>query len=186
MEIYLIRHTKPLVAEGVCYGHTDLSLAPSFQEEWQVLNRKIPSHFDVVYTSPTQRCRQLADLFKSTKRETRLDLRELNFGDWEMKKWEEIDPETLEKWMSDFVHVATPNGESCHDLFERAAAFLNELYAASFNRVAVVAHAGTIRAMVAHVLGLAPDKSFSLEFGYGKVSLIEISGKLKKVKYLNL
>ena len=33
MELILVRHTRPLVAGNVCYGATDLALAPTFEEE---------------------------------------------------------------------------------------------------------------------------------------------------------
>jgi len=33
MEIYLIRHTTPDVAKGICYGQTDLDVANTFEEE---------------------------------------------------------------------------------------------------------------------------------------------------------
>ena len=33
MALILVRHTRPLVADGVCYGVTDLDLAPTFDDE---------------------------------------------------------------------------------------------------------------------------------------------------------
>lgn len=186
MEIYLIRHTAPLVERGICYGHTDLPLAPSLSEEWKVLSGKIPAEFDAVYTSPAQRCIQLAERLNAPHRETRPCLWELNFGDWEMKRWDEISREAIDLWMKDIFNTRVPNGESYSELSHRVNAFWNDLQATSFDRVAVVAHAGSIRAIVAHVIGLAPENAFNLHLDYGKVSLIEISEKLKKLKYLNL
>ena len=186
MEIYLIRHTTPLIERGICYGHTDLPLAPSFSEEWEVLSGKIPAEFDAVYTSPAQRCIQLARRLKAPHRETRPCLWELNFGDWEMKRWDEISREAIDVWMKDILNTRVPNGESYSDLFLRVSAFWNDLQSTSFNRVAVVAHAGSIRAIVALFLELAADRSFQLHLDYGKVSLVETSGELKKLKYFNL
>ena len=103
-----------------------------------------------------------------------------------MKRWDEISREAIDVWMKDILNTRVPNGESYSDLFLRVSAFWNDLQSTSFNRVAVVAHAGSIRAIVAHAIGLAPENAFNLHLDYGKVSLIEISGKLKKVKYLNL
>ena len=186
MEIYLIRHTAPLIERGICYGHTDLPLASSFPEEWEALSDKIPAEFDAVYTSPAKRCIQLARRLKAPHRETRPCLWELNFGDWEMKRWDEISREAIDLWMKDIFNTRVPRGESYSELSRRVNAFWTDLQATSFNRIAVVAHAGSIRAIVAHAIGLAPENAFNLHLDYGKVSLIEISGKLKKVKYLNL
>lgn len=185
MEIYLIRHTTPLVERGICYGHTDLPLAPSFHQEWTVLREKIPGQFDAVYTSPARRCIQLAERLKAPHRETRPCLWELDFGDWEMKRWDEISREALDVWMKDILHTRVPNGESYSDLFRRVNEFWNDLQSTSFDRIAVVAHAGTIRAMIAFSLELSADKSFRVHLDYGKVSLIETSGEFKKLKYLN-
>lgn len=186
MEIYLIRHTTPLVERGICYGHTDLLLAPTFPEEWKVLSGKIPVEFDAVYTSPARRCTQLAERLKAPHLETRPELWELNFGDWEMKRWDEISREAVDLWMKDILNTRVPSGESYSDLSRRVSEFWNDLQSTSFDRIAVIAHAGSIRAIVAHAIGLAPENAFNLYLDYGKVSLIEISGKLKKLKYLNL
>lgn len=186
MEIYLIRHTTPLIGRGTCYGHTDLPLAPSFAEEWKVLSDKIPTEFNAVYTSPARRCTQLAQRLQAPHRETRPGLWELDFGDWEMKRWDEISREAIEIWMKDILNTRVPNGESYSDLFRRVNEFWDDLRSTSFDRVAVIAHAGSIRAMVALFLGLSVDKSFQLHLDYGKVTLIETSGELKKLKYLNL
>lgn len=186
MDIYLIRHTTPLVERGICYGHTDLPLAPSFPEEFKVLSTKIPPEFDAVYTSPAQRCRQLAERLKTPHREIRPEIWELNFGDWEMKRWDEISRDALEAWTKDIVNAPTPGGESYSDLFQRVSRFWGELLKKSSPRVAVVAHAGSIRAMVALFLELAPDKSFKLHLDYGKVSLIEFSPEFKKLRHFNL
>ena len=57
MEIYLIRHTTPLVEQGICYGQTDLDIAHNFQEEVEDIKVAL-QHFnpDKVYTSPLMRC----------------------------------------------------------------------------------------------------------------------------------
>ena len=42
---------------------------------------------------------------------------EMNFGDWEMKNWDDIPLEELNPWMQDFVNVRVSNGESFTDLY---------------------------------------------------------------------
>jgi len=46
MEVYIIRHTKVAVENGICYGQTDVALADSFQEELAVLKSQLPNDFD--------------------------------------------------------------------------------------------------------------------------------------------
>lgn len=62
MKIVLIRHTSVDVAQGVCYGHTDVALAPTFAEEARAVADKLRGYkFDRVYTSPLSRCVKLAE-----------------------------------------------------------------------------------------------------------------------------
>ena len=60
MEIYLIRHTTPLVAKGVCYGQSDLDVTETFIPEADIIKAHLPSNIQQVYSSPLQRCTKLA------------------------------------------------------------------------------------------------------------------------------
>jgi alpha-ribazole phosphatase len=41
--IFLIRHTTPAVAKGICYGQTDLDITESFVEEAEAIRGHLPS-----------------------------------------------------------------------------------------------------------------------------------------------
>lgn len=185
MEIYLIRHTTPHVGPEVCYGQSDIGLAGSFQEEWEALCGKLPMEFDVIYSSPLQRCRLLAERLKGTVTHYDQRLLELNFGRWEMKRWDQVDQKTLNVWMDDFVNEKTPDGESFHELWLRATDFLKDLQKNSFKKIALVTHAGVIRTVIAHVLGMPLQNAFQLKLDYGAVSLITYQENLYNLAYLN-
>ncbi|TXT32933.1 MAG: phosphoglycerate mutase [Chitinophagaceae bacterium] len=120
MEIYLIRHTTPLVEKGICYGQTDLDITDSFEEEVDMIRPHIPSNNIKVYSSPLQRCKKLAAaLYHPNLVECHADLMELNCGDWEMQKWDDIPKAEIQPWMDDFVNVTVPNGESYVTLHQR-------------------------------------------------------------------
>ena len=59
-DIYLIRHTTPAVAKGVCYGQTDLDITETFLEEAEVIRQVLPAGIAAVHSSPLQRCARLA------------------------------------------------------------------------------------------------------------------------------
>lgn len=185
MEIYLIRHTAPQIGHDICYGQSDLILADSFKEEWQTLCGKLPEHFDAIYSSPLQRCRLLAERLKGTAIHYDERLLELNFGGWEMKRWDEIDPSALNVWMDNFVEEKTPDGESFHELWLRATAFFQDLQKNSFQTIALVTHAGVIRAIVSHVLGMPLRNAFQLTLDYGAVSLVTRRENQYHLAYLN-
>ena len=185
MEIYLIRHTQLSIAEGICYGQTDIPLAHTFEEEWKDLKNKLPCPFEAVYSSPLKRCEILARRLSGKEVKCDHRLLELNFGTWEMKKWDDIDQHELHRWMNNFVQERVPQGESFQDLWVRVRAFLEELEKISFDKVAVVTHAGVIRTIIAHILGMPLQNAFQLGLDYGRVSLITLYEKSYKVSYLN-
>ena len=198
MEIYLIRHTTPHISHDICYGQSDITLADSFKEELQNLRSKLPGHFDVIYSSPLKRCKHLAQNLSGASIQYDERLLELNFGSWEMKRWNEIDQDALKSWMNHFVEQKTPGGESFHELWTRGTSFLqdlkrmfpakrpNESFGAQQNEtIALVTHAGIIRAIIAHILGMPLKNAFQLKIDYGAVSLVTFEKDLYHLVYLN-
>ena len=170
MEIYLIRHTTPDINKSICYGQSDILLANTFLEEASIIQEKFKHiSFDAVFSSPLYRCVELAKLLKPN---FYLDnrLKELDFGDWELKKWDDIPLSESRYWMNDFVNEAPPNGESYVALQQRVLDFYNELVDKPFGRVVIITHAGVIRALLSYLRGIALVNSFDLiKVGYGEV-----------------
>lgn len=103
-------------------------------------------------------------------------LAEQDFGRWAGMTWAELG--TLESgegagfWAAPAT-TAPPGGESFADLIDRvgpAIEHLNEQYAG--HDIICVAHAGTIRAALAHALGLEPQ--MALSFNVDNISLTRI------------
>lgn len=91
MIIYLIRHTSVDVPQGVCYGNTDVPLQLSFMYEAEETAKKLKGlHFDKVYTSPLTRCIRLATYCGYPEAERDERIKEINFGDWEMQRFDDI------------------------------------------------------------------------------------------------
>src|SRR5579872_3191150 len=120
MDIYLIRHTTPAVARGICYGQTDLDITDNFHEEAAIIRGFLPAAIGAVYSSPLRRCAKLAaHLFPSHSIQLRDELMEIDCGQWEMRSWDELPGEELDPWMKDFVQMRIPDGESYIDLNQR-------------------------------------------------------------------
>ncbi len=188
MEIYLIRHTTPQIEKGICYGQSDIPLTESFHTELHQLKTHLPELFDVVYSSPMSRCTKLAqfiqakELFIPDRR-----LLEMNFGDWEMKNWDEINQDVLNEWMKDFVNVRVPKGENFIDLNERVTEFIDELLKTNYKKVAIVTHAGVIRCVVAKIVGMQLTNAFKISVDYSSVTKIHgnYDSCYNKLDYLN-
>jgi alpha-ribazole phosphatase len=178
-DIYLIRHTTPAVAKGVCYGQTDLDITESFLEEAEVIRQILPDGIRVVHSSPLQRCARLArHLFPGHSISLKDELMEVYCGQWEMKTWDELPKEEIDPWMADFVNIRIPGGESYLDLQERVhrcweriragAAEAEEGQISAGGAIAVVSHGGVIRSLLSGITGtplIDSFKVFGLHYG---------------------
>ncbi|WBX78179.1 alpha-ribazole phosphatase [Tenacibaculum ovolyticum] len=170
MEIILVRHTTPNIEKGICYGQADLGVVDTFAEEIKPILKaiKVNDASTTYYSSPLQRCKLLAEKLSDT---IIFDdrLKELDFGDWELQKWDDINKPELDVWMNDFVNITVTNGESYIDLHTRTVQFLNELKTLKKERVVIVTHAGVIRSLWAYINKTPLDKSFDLKLNYGAI-----------------
>lgn len=174
MAIYLIRHTTPDIEKGICYGQTDLGLASTYKDEFKVVLNQLPKQIDSVYSSPLKRCLQLAKAI-STHPILENKLKEIDFGDWEMQKWDKIPLDEIQPWYDDYVNVKSKNGESLVDLSKRVLEFYLNLKQNNKENICIVTHSGVIRVILAHLRNI-PLKDCFQDIGkieYGEVFCIE-------------
>lgn len=146
MKVYLVRHTSVDVAPGTCYGQTDVPLRASFQEEAEACKKALQDmgmRFSRIYTSPLSRCTRLAAYcgFPGAERDERL--KEMNMGEWEMQRFEEITDPRNQEWYDDYLRVRTTGGESFMDVLARVSDFFDHLDRTS-GPVLVFAHGGVL------------------------------------------
>ena len=99
INLTFIRHTSVDVPPGVCYGQTDVPLAPSFPEEALIVKDGLAGiHFDEIYCSPLSRCVRLAEYCGFTTPKFDKRLMEMNFGEWEMIRYDKITDPRLQEW----------------------------------------------------------------------------------------
>jgi len=176
MEVYLIRHTA-VQAPGLCYGHHDVPLADTFPAEVAQLQAKLPPAPVTgyqVFSSPALRCRLLAETLTP---HVVLDerLREVHFGTWENRLWDELPPAETTPWMADYVTQAPPQGESLVALQQRVAAFLAELVTKVDPEapVLVITHGGPIRALTCHCLQIPLRNAFQLRIDFASITQLK-------------
>jgi alpha-ribazole phosphatase len=178
MEVYLIRHTETVCEKGICYGQSDVAIKEPFDVVFQSILKQLPQQAKL-YSSPLQRCLTLANYIKDNSEITLVNqdnrLLEMNFGDWEMKNWDSIEPEELNPWMTDFVNIRVPNGESFTDLHQRVIDFMqNELQTDSSKPVIIVAHAGVVRSFLCKISDLPLKDAFQNKVDFGAVIKIKL------------
>lgn len=175
MNIYLIRHTSVDVPAGYAYGQTDVLLRPSFEEEAEKVKESLSGlTFDKVWCSPLTRCVRLASHcgYPDAVREDRV--KELNFGEWEMKSWEDLssDPRS-EAWFADWINIRTPNGESLKDQYDRVSSFLDEIRKSGMQDVCIFAHGGVLTCARVYAGEYGIEEAFKNVPSYGE--LIKLS-----------
>ncbi len=183
MEIHLIRHTAVDNPENLCYGFAEMPLRKEYLEDFKCLN--LDEDFDLVISSPAQRCCLLAEHFKLNY-STDERLREMNFGNWELKKWTEIQEEEINPWYNDFIHVKASGGENLLEMQTRVLSFWNELVIKkNVEKVLIIAHAGVIRLILQSVLQFPLENMFSIQIDYGKKVIIEANEGYFSIKKVN-
>ncbi len=168
MILHLVRHPKPDVLPGICYGQLDVA---GLDVEGTAANLRVllPAGLPV-WSSPLQRCLALARaLHPQAISDYRLA--ELNFGSWEGCRWDDIDRSELDAWAADVAGYAPPGGESPRSLQARALEFIATI---NVPEAIVVTHAGIIRTLIAHWRNLPPAQWPSLEIPYGSCTRISI------------
>lgn len=172
MRLHLIRHPAPRVAPGICYGRSDLALAEDVAAAAARIGARLPPGLPL-YTSPLQRCRQLADaLHPAPRRDPRLQ--EMHFGDWEMIPWLEIQREALDGWAADPLGYAPPGGESVAELQGRVCDFVADLGGQGIAEATLVTHAGVIKVLTGLARRLPPREWMSLAFAYESVNCVTL------------
>jgi alpha-ribazole phosphatase len=174
VQVFLIRHPRPLVEPGVCYGRLDVDCAdPQLVAE----RLQLPAATTIL-SSPLRRARRLAEALAVPARvEVQLDARlsEIDFGDWEGRRWDDIDRAAIDDWAADVLNFTPPRGESVADLQRRVVDLAGELAATcGVPHVALVTHAGVIRALLGHWRGLPTAEWTQLKCDFGSCTQIEI------------
>ena len=177
--IDLLRHGD--VEGGRKYrGHQD---DPLSELGWQQLrdNTKIKQNWNQVISSPLKRCaefsRELADKHQIPL-EIEQDFKEISFGLWEGKTAEELlaeDEVRIKKYWNDPVNVIPPQGEALSDFEKKILLAWNKMlnqYAGQ--HVLLLSHAGVMRIILCHILGMPLIELFKLDVALAKSSRIEV------------
>ncbi len=171
----MVRHTTLAITKGVCYGQSDVLPSDTFIEEanniLKTLKKVEPNN---IYTSPSTRCRKLAEQLGYHNTIIDKRLMEMDFGDWEMKHWDNIHGAYAERWMNDYINTPTPNGESMLDLVRRVEDFINDVCSINQETVLAFTHGGPIRMAMHLIESISLEKVFDYSINYGSVNYFRI------------
>ncbi|MDR0682328.1 MAG: alpha-ribazole phosphatase [Dysgonamonadaceae bacterium] len=170
MKLTVVRHTSVNVPTGVCYGFTDVPLNISFEKEAFTVKESLGREtFDRVYSSPLSRCTLLAGYCGFSNPELDARLKELNFGDWEMKPWMEIDQIEAKAWFADWLNFPAKNGESYTMMQKRVNAFMDDIKFKKNENICIFTHGGVIRLIHVYLGLYSLEESFEFPVEYGQI-----------------
>ncbi len=168
--IYLIRHgsTGP-GNKGRLVGTTDIPVCNQGLDRISQLQTFFQTkNPGVIYCSPMLRTRQTLSALKSQgdwSCDVMFDkrLKEMDFGEWEMKNWEQIlqKDEALVAGFSQYDDFVFPGGEKVTDFVLRVSEMLALFQKSEHQELVVVSHGGVIRTCICLALGL-PARNYLL------------------------
>lgn len=181
MELILVRHPRPIGADGLCYGRSDLPADPEALARVHAALRADGLPGDVpVFASPLRRCADLARLLSAHVMFDG-DLAEMDFGRWERRSWNDIPRAEVDAWAADLLHYRPGGGESVLDVARRIAGALARIRQHGGERAVVVCHAGTMRLLAALASGQPVEQAALAaaatphRIGYGDVLRLAVA-----------
>lgn len=163
LAITLLRHGLTEENERHAYiGWSDFSLSEKGRKQLSHYGI-FPTSFDEYVCSDLKRCVETAQLlFPNQSFHKCPAFREMHFGKWEGKTYEELKNDGLyQRWLQDFQSVQPPTGESFQQFTERIDSgwnqFICKLSLNGGNKAVIVSHGGVIRYLLSKFSPIKSD-----------------------------
>ena len=153
MTIILIRHGKTIANEQHLYcGSTDLPLSEGGRHALEGRTVEVPENCRYLTSGMKRANETLELLFGNVSYETEPKLREVDFGSFEMKSYEQLkeDPAYIAWITGDNMANTPPDGESGNAMTARVVEAFAQLAETGKDTV-VVTHGGVIAAIMEHL-----------------------------------
>lgn len=192
--IYLLRHGEVATFERKTFnGQTDVGLTSRGISQLEEVAARLTAYpIRAVYTSDLQRSVRGGEAIAKACGVSLFqipELREKNFGVWEGLNAEEIsrrDPDGWSAWLTNPADSRPGGEESYREVGERALAALEVILRKhEGEEVAVVAHGGVNKVLLADALGQSHTSLFRIEQKYAALNIIDYFKNKAIVKLVN-
>ncbi|MDI9369374.1 MAG: histidine phosphatase family protein [Synergistaceae bacterium] len=192
--IYLVRHGKPELPDDQMrfLGWSDLPLSTEGRRQAERAARSLSGlSFDRVVHSGLRRARETAEIIAAGRDvpfEELSPLREISFGDWELRSIREFaktEPELFEARGKDFAGFRPPGGENFLDLRDRVMPAFYGLLEQERGDLLVAAHAGVIKTILFALLEIPLQRLFSIRVDYCGIQVISRMDGHLAIKRIN-
>lgn len=195
--LFLIRHGETTWNhENRFQGQQDVPLSDDGRRQAALLALRFRCQFrelrfDALWSSDLTRAREtaapVAEALGLPLRE-HSGLREINFGRWEgltFAQIEKVFPENVACYREDPVRTSPPEGESFLAVQARAVSALEEILAGEGRRLILVAHGGTLKAILCHLLGWDLAARNRLALDNASLTVVNYRGGKARLNKLN-
>ncbi|PIV92255.1 MAG: alpha-ribazole phosphatase, partial [Gallionellales bacterium CG17_big_fil_post_rev_8_21_14_2_50_54_146] len=100
---------------------------------------------------------------------------------WEGQPWDDIPRSKIDAWAADITDYAPPGGETARQLMQRVQDFLLDLEKLPEQHIALVTHAGSIRAILAQLADVPLTDTLNWKIAYGTVIGVKFAPSLKQM-----
>ena len=182
-KIILIRHGSiEDKYRGRYIGSTDVPLSEKGIKEAEAIGEYIKDiDYDHIFASSMLRVRQTFEAALSPEKIKAVEyfdnIREIDFGAWEGKTFEEIEeeyPGEAEDWTKPANNFAFPQGSNLEDFHEGIDRFRQTLVNSTGSTIMVFAHGGVILALLCNILGIDKNKMLAFKADRGSISTFDL------------
>jgi len=158
-----------------------MELSPlGIRQAQDLRDRLAGERLDAIYTSHLKRAHHTAQIINSAHGlplAVAPELGEIDFGELEGLTFEEVReryPQAKQLSLSASLGMAFPGGDDVNGFARRVMGFLSRLGDHPNGRLLVVAHSGSLRVIICHLLGLERAQWWRIRLDLGSLSQIEL------------
>ncbi len=191
--LFLVRHAQSEFNEkGIFQGKLDSDLTPlGFVQARLLASSLSKEKIDRIISSPQRRAYKTAltvsDLL-GVPLEVDERIREMSFGELEGKEFIAVAQEygeRIRRWLKNPIKNPLPTQESMKEFIERIESFLRDIESSKEESVCVVAHGGSLQALLCLSTGIGVENMWSLHMDNTGLTLLERDGDSFRLVYLN-
>ena len=192
--LLLVRHGETELRSSERYwGQTDVKLgALGINQAERLRDLLATERIDAIYSSNLKRASVTAEIIASkhnTAIITCAELGEVNFGEIEGLTFNEVAqryPEVVKAWIEGNPELKYPGGESLGEFIERVSGFARRLRNVAPEQTAlIVAHSGSLRLLIGHLLGIGPQHWWRLWLDFASLSIVATNAQGTVLRSLN-
>ncbi len=191
--LYLLRHAQSEYNEkGIFQGRLDSDLTPlGFVQARLVAQELSDKGIQIIYSSPQRRAYKTAlTVADVLGLEVIVDerIREMSFGEYEGRHfWTlmEEEGELLRAWLSNPVENPLPTQEDMESFRNRVESFLRDILQERHTSILIVAHGGTLHALICLSLGLGLENLWNIHMDNTGITHLKYNAGRFELKHLN-